>query len=83
MSDVANIQLIIQGKLYNKHTVFRSLVEKHEKDIFNLEAIVQFPQTYQASIDEIQRRYMAKRECLTILNILENFISSENKMREE
>jgi len=83
VSDVANIQLIIRGKLQNKHTVFRTLVEKHERDIFNLEVITEFPSVYHISMDEIQRRYQSKSECLTILNILQNFIHAENKKREE
>lgn len=83
VSDVANIQLIIRGKLQNKHTVFRTLVEKHERDIFNLEVITEFPSVYHISMDEIQRRYQSKTECLTILNILQNFIHAENKKREE
>jgi len=83
VSDVANIQLIIRGKLQNKHTVFRTLVEKHERDIFNLEVITEFPSVYHISMDEIQRRYQSKMECLTFLNIFQNFISAENKKREE
>lgn len=83
VSDIANIQIIIRGKLQNKHTVFRTLVEKHEKDLFNLEAIVEFPVVYSASIEEIQRRFKAKNDCLMILNFLENFVSAENKKRTE
>lgn len=83
VSDVANIQLVIREKLQNRQTVFRSLVDKHEKDIFALKAIAEFPSVYQASVEEINRRYRSKEDCLTVLNILENFINCENNIREE
>ena len=83
MSDVANIQIILRGKLQNKHTVFRSLVEKHEKDLFSLEAIVNFPYVYTASVDEIQRRYKSKTSCLAFLNAFQHFIDNENQQRQE
>jgi len=83
VSDVANIQIIIRGKLQNKHTVFRSLVEKHERDIFSLEIIANFPSAYTASINEIQRRYKSKMNCLAFLNSFHHFVNNENRQRQK
>lgn len=83
ISDILNLRVIIKGKIYNKLKVFCSLVDKHAEQIFNLEIIEKFPLVYEQSLIEIKRRIIYKKDYMTILNILERFADSENRMRQE
>ena len=82
ISVIANLQTIIRTKISNKLTVFGNLVEKHSKDMFNFEILEKFPTVYQKSLDEIMRRYIFKKDYLTLLKILEDLANDENKHRQ-
>jgi len=62
---------------------FEALMERHEKDLFHLELIAEFPSIYQASVKEMQRKSRSKDDCLAILKLLETLVTSENKSRKE
>jgi hypothetical protein len=64
-------------------TIFETLVEKHEKDIFNFEILEKFPTVYQKSLDEILRRNSAIKIHEELLDVFEKYIDNENWLRHE
>lgn len=64
-------------------TIFETLVEKHEKDMFNFEILERFPTVYQKSIEEILRRNSAIKVHEELLDVFEKYIEGENKIRQE